>query len=100
VTLVGGGEVTVSNLTDGTAHVVTLPDVSQVTVSGGDVTIDLTSDLGPGDALLLPGFWFHAIKLSAPSLSASRFVRSRMPAALGGGPTRPWQEAGPFVHGW
>jgi hypothetical protein len=57
-------------------------------------------ELGPGDCLILPGFWFHAIKLSEPSLSASRFVKGRMPLALGGGPPEPWKAADDFVRGW
>ena len=48
VALVNGGEITVSNLTDGTATAITLPD-SQVTVSGTDLTIDLSAYLEMGD---------------------------------------------------
>lgn len=67
---------------------------------GVDNILSFDIDLGPGDALLLPGFWFHAVKLSAPSMSASRFVRSKMPAALGGGPTQPWRHAGSYARGF
>ena len=74
------------------------PDRAQF--PGADHILSFDIDLGPGDALLLPGFWFHTVKLSAPSLSASRFVRSKMSAALGGGPTQPWRDAGSFVRGW
>ena len=74
------------------------PDRAQFPAADDILILDI--DLGPGDALLLPGFWFHTVEISAPSLSASRFARSRMPAALGGGPTRPWTEAGSFVRGF
>ena len=67
---------------------------------GADRIDSIDIDLGPGDALLLPGFWFHSAKLSAPSMSASRFVKSKMPLALGGGSPQKWQYAGPFHRGW
>jgi len=60
----------------------------------------LEVDLSPGDALLIPGFWFHAVSLFEPSLSASYFTRSSMPAVLGGGSCEPWQGADEFKRGW
>lgn len=60
----------------------------------------LEIDLAPGDALLIPGFWFHAINLVEPSLSASYFTRSSMPAVIGGGSSEPWQDSDEFKRGW
>jgi len=59
----------------------------------------LEVQLDPGDLLLLPGFWFHAICLTEPSMSASRFLISRMPASVGSGPLEPWLQ-GEFHRGW
>ncbi len=67
---------------------------------GHDQIHCLEIDLGPGDGLLIPGFWFHAISLSGPSLSASHFTRSSMPAIIGGGSCEPWQEPPSFRRGW
>jgi len=58
----------------------------------------LRVDLEPGDALLIPGFWFHAVQIAEPSMSATR-SRNSMPAAIGGGPLQPWRTR-PFSRGW
>lgn len=65
---------------------------------GTDGIHRLHYELEPGDALLIPGFWFHAIQLAEPSLSASHF-RTTMPAAIGGGPVGPWRTRS-YSRGW
>jgi len=52
---------------------------------------EISIDLEPGDAFLLPGFWFHAVQITEPSLSATS-ASDLMPAAIGGGPMQPWRE--------
>lgn len=59
----------------------------------------LYTEMQAGDALLIPGFWFHAVRLSGPSLSASSFCRTRMPLVLGGGALHPWRESA-YFRGW
>jgi lysine-specific demethylase 8 len=66
---------------------------------GWDEIQCLDVHLNPGDVLLLPGFWFHAVRLSEPSMSACRFLTSRMPASIGGGPLPPWK-TGAYRRGW
>lgn len=58
----------------------------------------LYGDLEPGDALLLPGFWFHAVQITEPSMSATR-SRKSMPAVIGGGPVQSWRSR-PYSRGW
>lgn len=65
---------------------------------GMDLIHQLHCELEPGDALLIPGFWFHAIRLEEPSLSTSYFGGS-MPAAIGGGSVRPWRTSA-YSPGW
>ncbi len=72
------------------------PDQDQF--PGSDLVHRLHYNLEPGDALLLPGFWFHAVQLSEPSMSASHF-RTAMPAVIGGGPWQPWRTAA-YSRGW
>lgn len=74
------------------------PDVDQFPASQRIQSFEV--DLGPGDALLLPGFWFHAARLDGPSISASQFIRSQMPAALGGGDPHEWSKTDPFERGF
>jgi hypothetical protein len=72
------------------------PDEGQF--PGADQIHVLQADLEPGDALLIPGFWFHAIKISEPSMSAT-CSRNSMPAAVGGGPLQLWKTR-PYSRGW
>jgi len=65
---------------------------------GMDLIHRLHCELEPGDALLIPGFWFHAIRLEEPSLSTSYFGGS-MPAAIGGGSVQPWRTSA-YSPGW
>ena len=64
----------------------------------GDVSV--RADLDAGDALLIPGFWFHAVSLyGGPSFSGSQFNDARMPLAIGGGTRAAWRHR-PFLRGW
>jgi len=65
---------------------------------GADLVHAVRADLEPGDALLIPGFWFHAIKLDAPSMSAT-LDREQMPWSLGGGPVDHWKNL-EYSRGW
>lgn len=65
---------------------------------GSDHIHSLHAELEPGDALLLPGFWFHAVQIEGSSMSATR-SRNSMPAVIGGGPLQPWREP-PIGRGW
>ena len=73
------------------------PDRSQF--PGLDLVYFLRYELEPGDVLLIPGFWFHAVRISEPSICGSCFRDTMMPAAIGGGPIPPWQVAD-YSPGW
>jgi hypothetical protein len=73
-----------------------MPDRDQF--PGMDLVHQLHGDLVPGDALLIPGYWFHAVQLPETSMSVT-LVRKSMPAAVGGGPRGPWRSR-PYSRGW
>ena len=65
---------------------------------GTDLVHSLRCELEPGDALLIPGFWFHAVRLAGPSFCGT-LSHTMMPAAIGGGPVRPWRTC-TYSRGW
>lgn len=66
---------------------------------GTDLITSVRADVEAGDALLIPGFWFHAVRLKGASLSGSQFNEARMPMAVGGGPRIDWTRRD-FQRGW
>ena len=64
-----------------------------------DVINRLYYELEAGDALLLPGFWLHPVRIVGASLAASQFNESQMSLAIGGGPSSTWRIR-PYTRGW
>ena len=64
-----------------------------------DLIHSLRYELEGGDTLLIPGFWFHAVRLTQPSFAVSQFNDGVMPLAVGGGPRGPWQKRA-YMQGW
>ena len=73
------------------------PDES--VLPGGDPVVKLHHELEPGSALLIPGFWFHAVRLAAPSMAGSQFNDTAMPLSLGGGSRQNWRDRD-YAQGW
>lgn len=73
------------------------PDQDQF--PGSELVHGLRYELQPGDALLIPGFWFHAVRIAGPSICGSCFRDTMMPKSLGGGPISPWKRAA-YRPGW
>ncbi len=66
---------------------------------GSDLVHKLYFELDSGDALLIPGFWYHAVRLAGPSFASSQFNLNVMPSSIGGGPRKPWNERS-YSKGW
>jgi len=66
---------------------------------GAEEVHKLYYELSAGDTLLIPGFWFLAVRLPNLSFASSQFNDAAMPLALGGGPRAPWMER-PYKNGW
>jgi hypothetical protein len=64
-----------------------------------DLIQRLHYELEAGDALLIPGFWFHAVRITQPSFAASQFNDGTMPLSVGGGPRASWQKRS-YAKGW
>ena len=66
---------------------------------GADLVNKMYFELDSGDALLIPGFWYHAIRFTGPSFAFSQFNANVMPMSIGGGSIKPWKERS-YLKGW